>query len=64
MQLNLIDINSSLVSAWTDAFAEFPEVNIREGDILKVAEDCVVSPANSYGYMDGGIDAVYCAFLV
>lgn len=29
------------------------------GDLLTVAEDTIVSPANSHGYLDGGIDQVY-----
>ncbi|MEQ8858174.1 MAG: macro domain-containing protein [Pseudomonadales bacterium] len=29
------------------------------GDILACATDTVVAPANSYGYMDGGIDKDY-----
>lgn len=28
-----------------------------------MAEHCVVSPANSYGFMDGGIDAAYRSFF-
>jgi O-acetyl-ADP-ribose deacetylase (regulator of RNase III) len=32
---------------------------ITMGDLLTVAEDTVVSPANSHGYLDGGIDQVY-----
>ena len=30
-------------------------------DIVDVARHCVVSPANSYGFMDGGIHAAYLA---
>lgn len=49
-----------------------PGVSISQGDIfstqpgplpdnapIDVAADAVVSPANSFGFMDGGIDAVY-----
>jgi O-acetyl-ADP-ribose deacetylase (regulator of RNase III) len=63
VRLHLIDLNSDLVEAWTDAFKAFPDVTVRQGDLLAVAEHCVVSPANSYGFMDGGIDAAYCAFF-
>lgn len=63
MRLHLVDYNGQLVSAWNKAFAQFPEVTIQEGDLLAVAEHCVVSPANSHGFMDGGIDAAYRAFF-
>jgi O-acetyl-ADP-ribose deacetylase (regulator of RNase III) len=63
MNLHLVDFNGHLVTAWIEAFKQFPEVSIDQGDLLAVAEHCVVSPANSYGFMDGGIDAAYRAFF-
>lgn len=63
MHLHLIGINPALVNAWFDAFADFPEVEIQHGDLLNVAHGCIVSPANSYGFMDGGIDAAYRDFF-
>lgn len=63
MRLHLIDYSGALVNAWIEAFREFPEVTVQQGDLLAVAEHCVVSPANSYGFMDGGIDAAYRAFF-
>jgi O-acetyl-ADP-ribose deacetylase (regulator of RNase III) len=63
MRLHLVDYNGHLVNAWVKAFEEFPEVTIHQGDLLSVAEHCVVSPANSYGFMDGGIDAAYRTFF-
>jgi len=63
MRLNLIDFNGLLVNAWAEAFRPFPEVTVQQGDLLAVAEHCVVSPANSYGIMDGGIDAEDRAFF-
>lgn len=63
MRLHLVDLNHNLVTAWTEAFRNFPEVTIRQGDLLSIAVHSVVSPANSYGFMDGGIDAAYCAFF-
>lgn len=35
-------------------------VTIELADIFSSPADAVVSPANSFGYMDGGIDRVYC----
>src|SRR5690242_9267078 len=36
-----------------------PEVEISQGDIFDVKATAIVSPANSFGYMTGGIDLVY-----
>jgi O-acetyl-ADP-ribose deacetylase (regulator of RNase III) len=63
VQLHLVDINASLVAAWNVAFRAFPEVSIEQADILMVAKNTIVSPANSLGFMDGGIDAAYLAFF-
>jgi O-acetyl-ADP-ribose deacetylase (regulator of RNase III) len=52
----LCDVRSDMVSSWQQAFAGFPEVDIRLGDLLDIECDAYVSPANSYGIMDGGID--------
>ena len=63
MRLHLVDDNPTLVSAWRIHFARYPDVRIHHGDILAVAKGCLVSPANSYGYMDGGVDAAYARFF-
>ena len=63
MRLHLVDINKALVEAWGTHFRPFPEVEVTQGDILDVAECCVVSPANSHGFMDGGIDLHYRSFF-
>ncbi|MDB6016499.1 MAG: AraC family transcriptional regulator [Pedosphaera sp.] len=63
MNLHLVDFNGHLVKAWIEAFDRFPEVTIQQGDLLLVARHCVVSPANSHGFMDGGIDAWYRTFF-
>ncbi|MEL7025034.1 MAG: macro domain-containing protein [Pseudomonadota bacterium] len=59
LSLRLVDLNPAVVDAWRIAFRASPEVRIYVGDIFEYARCCVVSPANSYGFMDGGIDAVY-----
>jgi O-acetyl-ADP-ribose deacetylase (regulator of RNase III) len=58
-QIHLRDIDPDVVDAWRDAFAGVPGVEVSQGDIFAVAADAIVSPANSFGFMDGGIDAVY-----
>lgn len=63
MQIHLVDIDYLLVDAWRIEFTSFPEVRIQQGDILSIARNTIVSPANSYGLMDGGIDQLYIDFF-
>ena len=63
MKLHFVDINPEVSSALAVAFHGHPEVEVICGDILHHAVHCLVSPANSFGYMDGGIDAAYTAFF-
>lgn len=68
MIIKLYDINKSLVEAWVREFKHKPlpapyDVTIVEGDILQDSYDAIVSPANSFGYMDGGIDGLYTDFF-
>ena len=48
-----------LFFAWKKQFVSEPSVEIIDGDILKQAASAIVSPANSFGYMDGGLDLKY-----
>ena len=57
----LRDINAPLVEAWSRAFSGIPEVQPSRGDIFGVEADAILSPANSFGFMDGGIDLLYTA---
>ncbi|GHJ45255.1 hypothetical protein Cs7R123_25970 [Catellatospora sp. TT07R-123] len=54
----LTDINTKVVQAWRSAFADTPEVTISQGSILDKRVDAWVSPTNSRGLMNGGVDAV------
>lgn len=56
MQYLLIDTNPRMVSAWRDFFGEEEDIKILEGDLTTVTCDAIVSPANSFGFMDGGVD--------
>lgn len=56
---HLRDLNSRLVEAWARRFAGIEEVRPSAGDVFGVQADAIVSPANSFGFMDGGIDLVY-----
>lgn len=56
---HLRDINAPLVQAWARYFEDVPEVLPSVGDIFGVQADAIISPANCFGFMDGGIDLVY-----
>jgi O-acetyl-ADP-ribose deacetylase (regulator of RNase III) len=58
LRVVLVDINTKVVQAWQAAFADTPEVEIYKGSLLQQHVDAWVSPTNSRGRMDGGVDAV------
>jgi len=59
LRLVLCAVEDPLAEAW-EAYADGrQEVHTHHGSTLDVPADAVVSPANSYGWMRGGIDAVY-----
>ncbi|XP_074661068.1 uncharacterized protein LOC141913634 [Tubulanus polymorphus] len=58
----LCDVKPELIDAWNEQFVNYyDQVQVHKGDIFQdgPAADAIVSPANSFGFMDGGIDAVY-----
>lgn len=59
MKLILTAVEKSLAEAWRKFCGDLDFVIVHQGSILEVECDAVVSPANSFGFMDGGIDAVY-----
>lgn len=59
ISIQLRDISPAVVQAWEQHFSDCYDVEISCGDILELQADAIVSPANSFGYMDGGIDLVY-----
>ena len=66
MNIFLCAVDSRLARAWRQALPqEFKPavVQVVEGDILSLPVDAVVSPANSFGFMDGGLDALYTRFF-
>ncbi len=56
MEIHLIYRESSLGEAWQQCFADVEKVQIKQGDITRTTCDAIVSPANSFGFMDGGLD--------
>jgi O-acetyl-ADP-ribose deacetylase (regulator of RNase III) len=63
MNLVFVDLQPSVVAAWKAAFAGYPEVSVRAGSIFEVECDALVSPANSFGFMDGGLDLLISHFF-
>jgi len=63
MLLVLYDHNPDIVFAWTQVLSDYEGVIFGAGDLLRARVDAVVSPANSFGYMDGGIDLAYRNFF-
>ena len=59
MRIILCSIDEPLALAWESHCGDLDGVEIYRGNILNLAVDAVVSPANSFGFMDGGIDRVY-----
>jgi len=63
MRLHFVDNNPAVIEGLRKAFVDCNEVTIKEGSIFDYASCTVVSPANSYGFMDGGIDKEYIRFF-
>lgn len=63
MNLVLCAVEPPLADAWERFCGDLPYVTIHRGSIFDVQCDAVVSPANSFGFMDGGIDLLYSRFF-
>ena len=61
MKIFLLSIDRDMVSAWEKYFGNIEGVEIVCDDFCEFMTNnevqCVVSPANSFGLMDGGYDA-------
>lgn len=55
--LHFVDTNPDVCEELYEQFSIFPNVEVYERKFQDVEDyDCLVSPANSFGMMDGGID--------
>lgn len=59
MNIILAAIEPPLADAWERFCGDLEGVSVHRGSILDLNVDAVVSPANSFGFMDGGIDLLY-----
>lgn len=56
MRLLLVDRDRALVRAWQAAFEDRDDVEVHADDYFARPAAAMVSPANSFGIMDGGLD--------
>jgi O-acetyl-ADP-ribose deacetylase (regulator of RNase III) len=60
-KIYLIDLDVHLVKEWREQFKNYPSiVEAKVCDYFDIPADAMVSPANSFGYMDGGLDRAIC----
>ena len=59
MKIILTSVEEPLLKAWERFCSDMDCVEIFSGSILSAECDAVVSPANSFGFMDGGLDMIY-----
>ncbi len=59
MNIVLTSVDAGLAEAWARFCGDLDCVTVHHGSIFDIACDAVVSPANSFGFMDGGIDLLY-----
>jgi O-acetyl-ADP-ribose deacetylase (regulator of RNase III) len=59
VKIVLAAIEDELADAWERHCGDLPNVSVHRGSIVELKVDAVVSPANSFGFMDGGIDHLY-----
>jgi hypothetical protein len=63
IELHLCALDVEMADAWSTCFGSEPSVFVHQQDILTRTADAILSPANSFGFMDGGIDLLYSNFF-
>jgi O-acetyl-ADP-ribose deacetylase (regulator of RNase III) len=65
MQLNIVlsSVEPDLANVWERFCGKLENVSVHRGSILTVHCEAIVSPANSFGFMDGGIDHLYSRYF-
>lgn len=64
MKLILVDPKAILCRAWEKYFGDLPDYEVVNSRFEQVKEyDCMVSAANSFGLMDGGVDGAIIHFF-
>lgn len=67
MKIYLVDTNPDMIVAWQKQFYDETDIEAVHLDFEQFMEkytvDCVVSPANSFGFMDGGYDEAIISYF-
>jgi O-acetyl-ADP-ribose deacetylase (regulator of RNase III) len=63
MQIVLAAVDDELVRAWESTCGKMESVKIHRGSILDVKCDAIVSPGNSFGFMEGGLNLEISEFF-
>jgi O-acetyl-ADP-ribose deacetylase (regulator of RNase III) len=63
MKIILADRRGKLIEAWNSVAADSDPVTTHQGSIFDLQSDALVSPANSFGFMDGGLDLKISQFF-
>lgn len=63
LKIILAGVEPAIADAYERFCGDLDFVTIHRDNILRVSCDAVVSPANSFGFMDGGIDMIYSQFF-
>ena len=63
MQIVLATLDDGLVRAWESTCGNMENVTIHRGSIFDVKCDAIVSPGNSFGFMDDGLDLEISEFF-
>jgi len=59
----LAAVELPLADAWDHYCGDLEGVTVHRGSILDAACDAVIRPANSFGFMDGGINLLYSRYF-
>ena len=63
MKIVLADLQTEVIHAWLAVAKEIKCVELYHGSIFDIQCDAIVSPANSFGFMDGGLDMAISQFF-
>ena len=62
-KLVLVDLEAELCQEFSKVFNGVENVEVVNGPFEKVNFDCIVSAANSFGLMDGGVDGAITGYF-
>jgi O-acetyl-ADP-ribose deacetylase (regulator of RNase III) len=63
MNIILADTDKNLIAHWQFFFKDIPNVSVYHGSIFDNPCAAIISPANSFGFMDGGLDLALSNYL-